>query len=372
MLVYTTSTINTTVINQSLLRTHELMETKQQIETIIKKLSPFNQMDDKAVLQLLHNKARVLSLPPKQYLFRQGVKDSNTFYLLSGSLIIDQNGKKARVKAGSSITRSPLFPGEPRKCSAISEDKCVILAIDKKILDTALTWNQIADMEKTNGMDDADSGSTETWMSLMLSSRAFMQLPPSNIQALLMCMEEKKYKTGDFVVKQGEQGDFFYFIRSGECRVMRIVNDKEHAIATLTTGDSFGEEALLTGAGRNANIVMKTNGSMMRLNKEDFHRLLRPPLLKSIKKQEADEMVIKDKAQWLDVRLDNEYKQDHIEGSINIPLFMLRLKADTLKPDIKYILYCDTGQRSMAGTFILRQNGNQNAYHLNGGLDKMK
>ena len=54
-------------------------------------------------------------------------------------------------------------------------------------------------------------------------------------------------------------------------------------------------------------------------------------------------------------------------GSLNIPVFMLRLKADTLDPAKKYILYCDTGRRSSAGAFLLSERGFQ-AYCLKGGL----
>jgi len=47
-----------------------------------------------------------------------------------------------------------------------------------------------------------------------------------------------------------------------------------------------------------------------------------------------------------------EYKNNGLEGSINIPLFMLRLKVATLAQDKKHILYCDTGRRSSAAAFL--------------------
>ena len=69
----------------------------------------------------------------------------------------------------------------------------------------------------------------------------------------------------------------------------------------------------------------------------------------------------------LDVRLESEHKNSGIPGSINLPLFMLRMKADTLDPNKKYILYCDTGRRSSAGAFLLSERGVQ-AYCLKDGL----
>ena len=345
------------------------METKRQIEDIVRQLSPFDKMDHKVVQRLLHNKTRILSMQPKQYLFQQGVSDNNTFYLLKGSLIIDKSGIKTRVKSGTVITRSPLFPGNPRPCSAMSEQKCIILAINNNILQELrqkrkqIVTRQISPVEKINDIP-AENNNNPHWMSLVLSSKAFMKLPPVNVQALLMRLEERKYKAGDFVLKQGEKSQYFYMVHTGQCQVMRCSDGKKYTLATLRAGHSFGEEELLTGSSHNANIVMVTNGSVMRLNKEDFNRLLRDHALKLIKKKEADSMVMEYNAQWLDVRSENEYKQGHIAGSINIPWFMLRLKADTLDPELKYILYCDTGRHSAAGTFILRQNGNLNVYCL--------
>ena len=46
---------------------------------------------------------------------------------------------------------------------------------------------------------------------------------------------------------------------------------------------------------------------------------------------------------------------------------MLRMKADSLDPAKKYILYCDSGRRSSAAVFLLNERGLQ-AYCLKGGL----
>ena len=48
----------------------------------------------------------------------------------------------------------------------------------------------------------------------------------------------------------------------------------------------------------------------------------------------------------MDVRMESEHKAGHVKGSINVPLFMLRLKAESLERDKQYICYCETGRRS--------------------------
>ena len=76
-------------------------------------------------------------------------------------------------------------------------------------------------------------------------------------------------------------------------------------------------------------------------------------------------------AKWLDVRLESEHSNSGIPGSINIPLFMLRLKADTLDTDIPYVVYCDTGRRSSAAAFLLSERGFQ-AHVLQGGISSAR
>ena len=104
----------------------------------------------------------------------------------------------------------------------------------------------------------------------------------------------------------------------------------------------------------------------MRLSKEDFNVLLKEPMLSWLDLADAQEL-IKGGAKWLDVRLESEHANTGLKGSVNIPLFMLRLKADSLDPNVSYIAYCDTGRRSSAAAFLLSERGFQ-AYCLRGGI----
>jgi rhodanese-related sulfurtransferase len=67
------------------------------------------------------------------------------------------------------------------------------------------------------------------------------------------------------------------------------------------------------------------------------------------------------------VRLPSEFQNMSIEGSINIPLYFIRLKLSTLDKNIPYVVYCDTGRRSSAAAYILVERGFE-AYVLTGGL----
>ena len=138
-------------------------------------------------------------------------------------------------------------------------------------------------------------------------------------------------------------------------------------LAELHVGDTFGEEALISDAKRNATVTMKTDGSVMRLGKEDFNKLLNEPMLEWVTHDEA-QAIVQDGGQWLDVRLPSEFENQHLDGAINIPLYFIRLKISTLDADKKYVVCCDTGRRSSAGAYILSERGYK-AYVLRDGIN---
>ena len=204
-------------------------------------------------------------------------------------------------------------------------------------------------------------------MTRILQSKAFLRIPPANIQHMFMRLQEMPVKTGQAVISQGDDGDYYYIISRGRCKVTReSTNGASVTLAQLSDGDAFGEEALLSASKRNATIIMETDGLLMRLSKDDFEELLKAPMLTEVELEEAKTMV-QDGAVLLDVRMESEHKGGSIKGSLNIPLLMLRLKADGLDRSKKYICYCETGRRSSAAAFLLSEGGFESVV-LKGGL----
>ena len=317
--------------------------------------------------QELAGKTFIEEIAAGRTIFKQGDTDKKTIYLIEGEVVLsNDSGETTSVSSGTQAGKHPLASFQPRRHTALAKTACKITRIDSDLLDILMTWDQMSGIEVDEIQDDDDDDDGD-WMTRILQSKAFLQVPPGNIQGMFMRIQEMPVKAGDVFIKQGDDGDFYYIIKSGQCKVTRTSKTgSELTLATIKDGDAFGEEALLSDAKRNANIVAVTDGMLMRLSKEDFNELLKEPMLTWVTKEEGDEM-IKNGAVWLDVRLDSEHKNNGIEGSINIPLIMLRMKVSTLSEDKKYILYCDTGRRSSAAAFLLSERG-LDAACLKGGL----
>ncbi len=80
--------------------------------------------------------------------------------------------------------------------------------------------------------------------------------------------------------------------------------------------------------------------------------------------------LIEEKAELiiLDVRTVSEYESGHLEGSINIPVEVLSQHLSELNPDDELLVYCRTGNRSATAVGILRENGYDRVYHMDGGI----
>ena len=252
----------------------------------------------------------------------------------------------------------------------MAKTDCKIIKIDSDLLDILLTWDQLSGIEvvEITADDSAENDDEVDWMTRILQSKALLQVPPANIQTMFMRMQEFTVTAGAEIIKQDDDGDYYYIIKNGKCKVTR--NSKTGnplTLATIGVGDAFGEEALLSDAKRNANVIMETSGSLMRLSKDDFNELLKEPMLSWLTGEEADAMVKNESAVWIDVRMESEHKDSGIPGSINIPLITLRIKSSALDTKKKYIVYCDSGRRSSAAVFLLSERGLQ-VYCLKGGL----
>jgi CRP-like cAMP-binding protein len=335
--------------------------------SILKTFSPLDGLKAEN-LHALARKTQIRTLDAGRVLFKEGDADKRTFYLVSGQVELRADDRvMGIIKSRTPESRAPLAPGLPRKFTARAATDIDYIMIDSDLLDVLITWDQTGQYEVAELRGDGVDVSGD-WMTTLLQTKAFHRIPPANIQAIFMRMQRINYRAGDVVIKQGTEGDFFYVVVSGRCVVTREtpLNKEGIKLAELGPGDSFGEEALIAEAKRNATVTMAADGTLMRLGKLDFQTLLNEPLLQWVSQEGAREIVAKG-GKWLDVRLPSEFQNFRIDDAVNIPLYFIRLKLNALDKNTQYVVCCDTGRRSSAAAYILSERG-FDAFVLKGGL----
>jgi len=191
-------------------------------------------------------------------------------------------------------------------------------------------------------------------------------LPVAHIDELLKRFERVKTAPGETVIREGDQGDYYFVVESGRFSVERLVGGAKVLLAELKSGDAFGEEALVSEAKRNATVTSLGEGELLRLGRTHFDELLREPLLRRVAFAEAAEKVRRG-ALWLDVRYPSEYQYDKLPGAINVPLAEVRNMFAVLDRSREYVAYCQSGRRSAAAAFLFAQRGFK-VWLLEGGL----
>ena len=329
------------------------VEQNEDLKSGLRLLVPLSALSDEKFAELAAG-TRIEEIKSGDKLFSEGDNDARAVYVLAGKVVM-MSGKSVvdSVIGGTEHARYPLAHHIPRQLTAVAKNAVSYVRINTQLLDNLLNSNELKNTyEVSEVMEDED----DDWMSQMLQSETFANLPAENIQALFMRMEEVPVEAGDAVVKQGERGDYFYMLRRGRCQVEVEKNNQKRVVAELSAGDCFGEEALIAETLRNATITMITDGVLMRLSNEDFDSLMKQSLINWVTFDEAKD-IVSDGGVWLDVRAPNEYKKACITDSHNFPLSILRSNAERLKTTRKYVIYCDTGKRSSVAAFLLSQRG---------------
>ncbi|KAH8416202.1 hypothetical protein KR222_011007 [Zaprionus bogoriensis] len=98
----------------------------------------------------------------------------------------------------------------------------------------------------------------------------FRSLEKEQMNQVLDAMFERKVQPGDFIIRQGDDGDNFYVIESGIYKV--YINDKH--ISTYNHTGLFGELALLYNMPRAATVQAETSGLLWAMDRQTFRRIL--------------------------------------------------------------------------------------------------
>ncbi len=330
---------------------------------ILQNLVPLNTLSSSSFEEAIKS-FRIEQLQAGEVLFREGDNDNDAVYLLQGEVTISSSSMQNRViKSGSDAALYAIAQLKPRQSTGTVSKPSAIARVDQNILDHIITMDEVSGIEiiEMEADDDVE------WVFNVLSSATFSKLPPANANQMLAKLESIPVKAHQVIITQGEPGDYYYLIREGVASVARKdETGKTTIINELSAGDQFGEEALLSNAPRNATIMMKTAGVLMRLTREDFNQLLTKPMLSWVEQAEADAMIGQG-AGILDVRTADEYRSGAIKNSLNVPLSQIRKFADDLDKSRKYVIYCQTGNRSSVAAFMLNQRG-FDTVALKGGL----
>ncbi|MDQ7826638.1 MAG: mechanosensitive ion channel family protein [Candidatus Eremiobacteraeota bacterium] len=125
-----------------------------------------------------------------------------------------------------------------------------------------------------HGRKEAEAAET-IGTDLLSSIDIFKSLSPEAIASLTRSLRSEIFPGGDVLFRQGDKGERFYIVKSGEVEVSVTNESGERLFTTaLGPGSFFGEMSLLTGDARSATVVITREAELMSLGKKDLKELI--------------------------------------------------------------------------------------------------
>ena len=123
----------------------------------------------------------------------------------------------------------------------------------------ALLWRRLSALDEAARVPERE-------LELLRGLALFRPLPPPVLEGLASAMVAMPVEAGREIVREGEAGDRFYVIASGEVEVVKdgqVINEEG-------PGEFFGEISLLRDVPRTATVRAKTGVELRALERDDF------------------------------------------------------------------------------------------------------
>ena len=334
----------------------------------LKKYNFFSSLSSDSI-ESLAQKMNVLTFSPGSVVFSENDEADAFYFVQQGRLEVSkstkfgQTAKLSILGSGQGFGEMAIFTGSTRCCT--------VRALTAAVLYRLMLPDFEAIMQKEPAFKKIllKRAAESAHYNKIKTLQPFIQLEPDKMFALMARMTERTYGLGDDIIVQGEKGDFYYIIKSGQVAVLQKKKGESlfKQVALLEEGAGFGEEALIRDDPRNATCRATEETTVYALDKIDFNAILKSSYLDNIFTEEITLDGYRDRYTLIDARVTPEYEQEHIEGAVSIPVEVLRKKYTELDPGKTYITYCTNDARGMVAAFLLKNHG-FNAKCLRGGI----
>ncbi len=83
-----------------------------------------------------------------------------------------------------------------------------------------------------------------------------------------------EYSPNEIIFCEWEPGNEFYFIQSGNVRIVKLIQNREKNLSVLTDGDVFGEMAILEEQPRSATAIAIDHVKLLKFHRDNFDTLM--------------------------------------------------------------------------------------------------
>jgi len=186
------------------------------------------------------------------YIIKEGDAGTQVFVMEVGKVEVTKDGAKLRTMGpGKVFGELAILYNCVRTATVRAVQDCKLWAVDRVGFQTIMMKNGLIKRAE--------------YMAILQNIPSFSDLPESTISRLADVLDEGRYQTGQYIIRQGARGDTFYIITQGKVKVTQRAKDakEETFLRNLNKGDFFGEKALQGEDIRTANVIADDPGGVI-------------------------------------------------------------------------------------------------------------
>uniref|UniRef100_A0A3Q3LDR0 cGMP-dependent protein kinase n=1 Tax=Mastacembelus armatus TaxID=205130 RepID=A0A3Q3LDR0_9TELE len=236
---------------------HKDMQTKKLINDAImnnnflKKLEPQHMRE---MVDCMYEKVYTEG----QLVIQEGEPGNYLYVLAEGLLEVIQNGKLlGEMHSGTAFGELAILYNCKRTATSH------IWALDRQTFQTIM-------MQTTQARH-------QEYFSFLRSVSLLRELPEEKLAKIVDCLEVDCFEIGEYIIREGEEGNTFFIIAKGEVIVTQSTEgcDEPQEIKTLGVGDYFGEKALISEDVRSANIICNESDTQcLVVDRDNFNQMV--------------------------------------------------------------------------------------------------
>ncbi|XP_075005946.1 cGMP-dependent protein kinase 2 isoform X5 [Calonectris borealis] len=196
------------------------------------------------------------------YIIRQGEPGNHIFVLKEGNLeVFQQNKLLSSIPVWTAFGELAILYNCTRTASVKAITNVKTWALDREVFQ--------------NIMRVAAQTRQEQYRNFLRSVSLLKNLPEDKLTKIMDCLEVEYYDKGDYVIREGEEGNTFFIIAKGKVIVTQSTADhsQPQLIKNLHKGDYFGEKALISDDVRSANVIADENNvECLVIDRETFNQ----------------------------------------------------------------------------------------------------
>ncbi|MBN1667797.1 MAG: cyclic nucleotide-binding domain-containing protein, partial [Anaerolineales bacterium] len=263
---------------------------KYTYQALVRRIPLFASLSHVEIDQLCQ-RLKVERFAPQQVIIRQGEQGDKFYIVTSGHVEVEQRNAQGVSEIVNHKDRGAYFGEVALLNDAPRSATC------RAVVPTEVVSLKRADFDQLVRVcfdlrDKLESSIART--NLLRQIPIFSDMDEQHLHLVWAQMQAESYPAGTVIIRQGELGEVFYVIESGQVEMTIMIPDGEQNVDQRGPGEYFGEIALLLQTPRTATVRAVTPVCLLALHKNDFDQLVVPQLYASrLSEQEVSRRMLR-------------------------------------------------------------------------------